>query len=303
MHRALELALEHGAHAAALRGYVNGAFMAWLADDRLRALELSRAGVQLASKIGDRDSQAALGGWKVAMLVQLGRWDEGVEEEQAVLELRQPAAIEMLGLYLARGELEVARERLRMAKAAADPNDVQDIAAVAATGAEMALTEGRPADALQLVEEAMQVSKELGLAHGALTYAIGSGLEAAFALGDDAKLDELLGIIERQSPGQRTGLLRSYGARFSALRAARAGDVQTAEAAFAAAARILREIEVPFELAVVLLEHAEWLVSEGRAADAQPLLDEARTTFEQLRATPWLERVAAVTAARPALVD
>ena len=53
-----------------------------------------------------------------------------------------------------------------------------------------------------------------------------------------------------------------------------------------------------FHLAVTELEHAEWLVSEGRTDEAEPLLAEARATFEQLEAAPWLERTAAV---RPAV--
>jgi hypothetical protein len=45
------------------------------------------------------------------------------------------------------------------------------------------------------------------------------------------------------------------------------------------------------------LEHAEWLVAQGRAEEAEPLLAEARELFERLRAVPWLERL---DAARPA---
>jgi hypothetical protein len=50
---------------------------------------------------------------------------------------------------------------------------------------------------------------------------------------------------------------------------------------------------MPFWTAVALLERAELLVGEGRDSDAKPLLAEARDTFGQLRATPWLERVEA----------
>jgi len=50
---------------------------------------------------------------------------------------------------------------------------------------------------------------------------------------------------------------------------------------------------MPFWLAVTLTEQGEWLVAQGRAAEAEPLLAEARDTFEQLDAKPWLERVAA----------
>ena len=45
-----------------------------------------------------------------------------------------------------------------------------------------------------------------------------------------------------------------------------------------------------FYLAVTQLEQAEWLAEQGRADEAEPLLAEARETFEQLGATPWLAR-------------
>jgi hypothetical protein len=48
---------------------------------------------------------------------------------------------------------------------------------------------------------------------------------------------------------------------------------------------------MPFELAVVLLEHAEWLAGEGRLEEAEPLAAEARAIFERLRARPYLERL------------
>jgi len=48
---------------------------------------------------------------------------------------------------------------------------------------------------------------------------------------------------------------------------------------------------MPFPLAVVNLEHAEFLAARGRAADAQALFAEARTTFDRLAARPWLDRL------------
>jgi hypothetical protein len=49
---------------------------------------------------------------------------------------------------------------------------------------------------------------------------------------------------------------------------------------------------MPFWLAVTLLEHGEWLVIQGRPAEAGPLLEEAGASFERLEAAPWSERVA-----------
>src|SRR5256885_7076316 len=52
------------------------------------------------------------------------------------------------------------------------------------------------------------------------------------------------------------------------------------------------ELEAPFHLAVVQLEHVEWLTTQSREDEAEPLLAEARETFERLGAKPWLERIA-----------
>jgi hypothetical protein len=62
-------------------------------------------------------------------------------------------------------------------------------------------------------------------------------------------------------------------------------------ARLSSAARLYREIETPFDLAQVELEHGEWLSEQSRAEEAEPLLAEAEEIFTRLRARPWLERV------------
>ena len=81
-------------------------------------------------------------------------------------------------------------------------------------------------------------------------------------------------------------------ARLKARLAARRDEGDEAETGFRAAAALFRELGMPFWLAVSLLEQAEWLAVEDRAAEAEPLLAEAREIFERLEATPWLERIA-----------
>ncbi len=66
---------------------------------------------------------------------------------------------------------------------------------------------------------------------------------------------------------------------------------------FKAAEALFRQAENAFWLAVTLLDHGEWLLSERRDADAEPLLAEAREIFERLKAAP------AARAARPAVAD
>jgi hypothetical protein len=124
-------------------------------------------------------------------------------------------------------------------------------------------------------------------------------LEAAHILGQQGKTNELVEIVDRLSPGLRPPFLEATANRF---RAHLAGDDPGADRHFAAAAAQLRGLDLPFHAAVVQLEYGEWLNARGRPDDAQPLLIEARETFELLQAQPWLDRVDAVLPGAPAEV-
>lgn len=66
---------------------------------------------------------------------------------------------------------------------------------------------------------------------------------------------------------------------------------EDAERGFKSSIGSFREIGFPFWMAVALLEYGEWLDARGRRSDAAPLVAEARSIFEGLRAQPWVERV------------
>jgi hypothetical protein len=72
------------------------------------------------------------------------------------------------------------------------------------------------------------------------------------ALGDTETADRLLRIVEDAPIGLRPPYLAALAARF---RARLAGDAPEADRLFAAAAAQFAAIEVPFEEAVVRLEH------------------------------------------------
>ena len=120
------------------------------------------------------------------------------------------------------------------------------------------------------------------------------GVEAALALGRFDEAEELLGIVASIPPGRQSPYLDAQSRRLNARIADLRGDEAQVEAGFKRAAGMLRELETPFWMAVTLLEYGEWLVSQERAEDAKPLLDEAREVFERLEAAPWLERADAV---------
>jgi hypothetical protein len=81
--------------------------------------------------------------------------------------------------------------------------------------------------------------------------------------------------------------------------AAAQGDDDRAEDSFKTAAAAFREYGMPFQLACTELEHAEWLVTDGRSEEVAPLVTEAREIFGRLRATPWLERADALVSRLP----
>jgi tetratricopeptide (TPR) repeat protein len=121
---------------------------------------------------------------------------------------------------------------------------------------------------------------------------------AALQLGNESAVEELVRFVADMPSALCTPMLRSTAARFEGLLAARRGDRKLADERLATAARELEEIEAPFNLAQVLLDHAELLSAAAREDEAAPLLAQARTIFERLGARPWLERADAL---RPAV--
>ena len=151
-------------------------------------------------------------------------------------------------------------------------------------------------ESLTAAERAIEGRMTLGLGSQDVKQGYRHRLEAALSLGERDTVERLLRIIEEAPIGLRPPYLAALAQRF---RARLAGDSPEADRLFAGATAQLAAIEVPFEEAVALVEHGEWLVRIGRPAEAEPLLARARETFERLRATPWLERT---NAASPVLV-
>jgi class 3 adenylate cyclase/tetratricopeptide (TPR) repeat protein len=296
---ALEVALANDRSEAILRAYNNINSRAE-GDDRYReADEGGRKYAAFGRKVGDRVSETRYAAWRINTLGVLGEWDEALALADVFARDETPAAQRQRGwvesgllrIMVHRGELDEARRRLILANEVLDPNDIQDGAIRGACETLVLFGEGRLREAQAAAERALAARGDLGLRHPATKEALSMALTAAVALGDEAKVDELLAIIEQTPPGQQTPFLRATGARFGARRAALQGDATSAGAGLAAAADILREIERPFDRAVVLLEHAEWLAAEGRAEEAEPLVAEAHEIFERLRAAPYLERL------------
>jgi class 3 adenylate cyclase/tetratricopeptide (TPR) repeat protein len=306
----LRTALAHGlpTHVNIARGDLSD--LGFYTDRYAESLEHLDEMLALARRVGARGQASFALSEMTYALTMLGRWDEAlarlgeIPDEQLgrIIDVLSPLS-GALEIYLHRGEVDRARTLLARFDEllAAAGTDFQVQGSYRAAEAAVRLAEGNPREALHSAERAVQAGSELGIAAQDVKLAILHGLEAAIALGDRAKVEELLALVEELPLGLRPPFLDAVAHRF---RARLAGDDPGSDREFTAAAAILRETELPFHLAVVLLEHGEWLVARGRTDDARPFLAEARETFERLGAKPWLDRThvteAGVTAEVPA---
>ena len=167
-----------------------------------------------------------------------------------------------------------------------ESTDVQERTVYLGSRACLKLAEGQPQEALADSEATIEAGRTLGIPFQAVKQGIFEAVEAAFALDQSAKIEELLTTIETVPPGSRPPYLDAQAKRFRARLAEDGAGYETAAEQF-------RELALPFWLAVTLLEHGEWLVGHGLPTQAEPVLAEAGEIFEQLEARPWLERLAA----------
>jgi class 3 adenylate cyclase/tetratricopeptide (TPR) repeat protein len=294
--RALKLALEHDLAQEALRAYNNLANGPLQLDQFHDARRIAEPGLALAKARGDR-------GWEQTLTLMiatadfgLGRWDAALElagELEAKSELmRLGYLLPIARVQAARGELEALTGTLELATSATGSSNTE-FANGPVVARAIAL------NALGSHREALEVSLPLAISTSEVANedrreAYAEAGTAALALDDQPTLELLIQSVADLPPALRSPLLRAGAARFAGLLAARRGDRDAADERLSAAERELRAIESPFVLGQVLLEHAELLRAGGRAQDAAPALAEAMEIFTVLRATPWVERAAAL---------
>jgi class 3 adenylate cyclase/predicted ATPase len=290
-------------YASALRAENNLAAVLEAADSNAEALELCDRAIALARRRGDRRWESNLRSGTIILLVQLGRWDHAlaivIEEEPLAVD--KGALFNMLAVALVhceRGERAAARARVTTGETFRDSDSPLTKAGHAAFEARVLRAEGRYAEALASAERGLAHIDELTLADTSTKLALVEAIEAALAMDDLDKAEALLAMPESLDPGQLTPFVQAQSARLRARLDAARGEERGVDEGFRSAASLFREFGLVFYLAVTQLEQADWLTGHGRADEAQPLLVEARETFEQLRATPWLERAAQITATR-----
>jgi class 3 adenylate cyclase/tetratricopeptide (TPR) repeat protein len=302
LRHALAIALQHDKPSAALRAYNNLVDFADATDRFADADQLVREGLALARRVGNRYWESSLLG-HVYPKYALGLWDElmaSLEEippeefARARLGFNQGYVAYGTAVEVHRGHLEAAARRLERYAELQASADVQEVAEYACGAATLQLAEGDPKEALRFAEVAMAEREALSLGHSCVKESIATGLEAALRLDEHAKVEEILAIVRTDPVGRRTRFYQAHAARIEARIPGRADE--DAERLFDESIALFRRIQTPFLLAVVLLEEGEWLHRRGRAAEAEPMLEEAGSIFDGLGAEPWLDRARRVEA-------
>jgi hypothetical protein len=300
---ALEVALEHDIPSAALRGFNNVADLEARSDRDEQAAAGYRDGLALARRVGSRQQE-----WMFVAqtypLYALGRWDEALEgagevPDDVFSQTRFPFVCFLgnsVAIHCHRGDLAAAEVLIERYAILRDSADLTERTSYAWPEAQLRLAQGRAAEALRLATSAWDVRVSAGGSSESVKEAFPIAVEAALLSGDTLRADELLTTVESAGYGTLSQSVRAQAMRFRARMAADAGDAERADRLFRGAASLLRELLTPFPMAVVMLEHAEWLAGQGRLEEAEAGPAEARGVFERLRAAPWIERAVRVSA-------
>jgi len=288
--RALAIALEHDLPDQAAHVYLNLSDSSFLRDRYAEALGYLQPALELARRLGSRPREWSLLAELTYPLYMTGRWEEALAalEELTEEQIRSGAMFlsvltSVLEIHIHRGQLEQAQRLYSLFSRLETSADLQEQGIYRSATAALRRAEGRFSEALEAGAATVELAG-FGAGHQLVKQGLVEAIEAALALGERKRAGKLLATIEKLPPGLRPPYLEAQAHRFRA-------RLDEDEAGYRAAAARFRELEIPFWLAVTLLEHGE-----------QSGLAEARQIFERLEATPWLERVTAAAAEHQAPV-
>ncbi|HET7044943.1 MAG TPA: adenylate/guanylate cyclase domain-containing protein [Gaiellaceae bacterium] len=294
LRHALRLALEHDLTENVVVSYANLSDACFFGDRYSEALDALADALVLARRVGSRNRELFILAETSYALAMSGRWQDAlaIYRELPADQLRTNGALAsvqsgVLEVLIHQGRSEEARTLIALPEYFPRSAEPQDQAIYAGARTVLFHAEGRYQEAFELGAEWATRIVDLGAGQQGVKQCLVWAIASALALGENSQADALLSRIEELPPGLRPPFLEAQAHRFRV-------RMNDEEAGFKTAAAGFREYNFPFWLAVTELEHGEWLVRRDRAADAEPLLQEARAIFERLEAKPWLERAARV---------
>jgi hypothetical protein len=235
-----------------------------------------------------------------------GEWDEleslgvGLLAQSGDRPGAEYVHLELAVLAALRGQVGTARQHLAGMESWQRSDRSEPRWTYAACEATIAVAAGQHAHALELLSATLREIAEIeGPSSQASRIGFPQALSAAFTLGRLVEAEELLTPVAEMPPGHVPAYARAHIARGRGLLAAARGEVATAETQLGLAIERLTALRYPYWLAVVQTDLVGVLIDDHRPTEARPLLDEARTTFAGLGASPALQRVEDLVAGRP----
>ncbi len=198
-----QIALEHDLTEGAATCYFLLSDRCFRRDRYAEALGYLDEALALAKRMGSRPYEWAVLAERTYPLFMAGSWDDvlsttdGFTQEQVdaggvVLSVLQSG----VGVHVERGELDEARRIFSLFSRLESSSDVQDRATYLAATATLRRAEGRFEEALAAGAATIDTVPTLGAGFQGVKNGITDALEAALALGDSARAQELLAFID-----------------------------------------------------------------------------------------------------------
>jgi hypothetical protein len=271
------------------------------------ALTINAEGEAIARRLGDRSGAVFNTVARLPGLLDLGRWDEAVALYAQYLEVDSQhiqgylvgaaVAVGIGQLSIWRGDVGAARRLVKEIEPVLATADTERRADFDGARAALFNADGNHVEALTVAEGALRACLEPSFPTAARRVLV-HAVDAAFALRRNDKVEELIALTRlRHRAGRQPGIDAQI-LRWQARLAASRGDDAEVAAGFTGAIEGFAALRRPFWVAVVRLELGEWLMRAGLVEEARLPVSLARTTFVELRATPWIERADAEAANR-----
>ena len=229
--KALDIALEHDKRSAALRAYYNLADLSGQMDRAHESAELTRDGLALARSVGNRYWEWSFLGFAYPAFV-LGDSDDVVAREEGLpdedwVQARIAFATlltSIVPVHIHRGNLEDAKRSARLFAELEGSADLQEQSQVHCAEAALLLAEGNYAEALRSAEASLATRNAIGISFEAVRESFVVAVEAALALDDVQRAEQLLSVVDTLPPGGSPRFLQAQSARFTARLVARRED-------------------------------------------------------------------------------
>ena len=289
---AVNLARTHHQPVALARALMNLTVQRMI-DDLDKAIEVGHEAVSVARGTG---VSVWISYSEINLLLAL--WDRGswAETEEIVGNQSQADNVNQLVAAVVVGSISSARG-LPWSLPWADGDtpigdDASDVAWLSFAQSLQSRARGNLEQGVQLGLDATEKMYELSGTWDDCTRMWPTAVEMALEAGEDKALTRLLDLVDGESNGPVSPGMRIHRKRVAGLMAIR--DAASPEIVETTLREAIEEFEqwgaMPYR-ARTQAELGAWLVGQGRAGEAAPLLDNARAVFTQLGATAWLQKL------------